>query len=207
MISKFFNLEPEKQQRIINASIKEFALKGFDKASTNEIVKDAEISKGSLFHYFQNKKDLYLFLYDYFMEIITDGLFAKINWEERDLLQKYRQIVILKFELLKKHPEMFQFVKNAYEEDSLAIKKELEIRDQQAITKSYAKLFQSIDTSRFKKGLNIEKAINIIVWTMEGLSHQYQEKMKLIPVDQIKLEDLLIDMDSYIETLKLSLYQ
>ncbi|PZL15066.1 TetR/AcrR family transcriptional regulator, partial [Staphylococcus aureus] len=35
----FNNLKPEKQKTIVNASIKEFVKSGFDKASTNEIVK------------------------------------------------------------------------------------------------------------------------------------------------------------------------
>lgn len=46
---KFINLEAEKRERIINAALKEFAQKGYDKASTNEIIKEAGISKGSLF--------------------------------------------------------------------------------------------------------------------------------------------------------------
>ena len=50
MFSKFLNLELEKQDRIINAAIKEFAQKGYDKASTNEIVKEAGISKGLLYN-------------------------------------------------------------------------------------------------------------------------------------------------------------
>jgi len=46
MPHKFLALEPEKQSRIINAAIKEFVHKGYNKASTNEMVKDADISKG-----------------------------------------------------------------------------------------------------------------------------------------------------------------
>ena len=62
---KFFSLKPEKRERIINAALKEFAKNGYDKASTNEIVKESGISKGSLFNYFISKKELYLFLLDY----------------------------------------------------------------------------------------------------------------------------------------------
>lgn len=60
--SKFNNLKPEKQKQIINTAIKELVRNGFEKASTNEIVKRANISKGSLFNYFNSKKDLYLYL-------------------------------------------------------------------------------------------------------------------------------------------------
>lgn len=59
---KFLELDKLKQDRIINAAMKEFALKGYKNASTNEIVKEAGISKGLLFHYFTNKK-AYFYIY------------------------------------------------------------------------------------------------------------------------------------------------
>ena len=55
---KFQSLETEKRERIINAALKEFAKNGYDKASTNDIVKEAEISKGSLFNYFNSKNEI-----------------------------------------------------------------------------------------------------------------------------------------------------
>ena len=83
MFSKFLNMDKEKQDRIINAAIKEFAQKGYDNASTNEIVKEAGISKGLLFHYFQNKKQLYLFLYEHMIDILMEKIMEKINWEAK----------------------------------------------------------------------------------------------------------------------------
>ena len=43
IFSKFLKLKPEKQERILNAAIKEFSQKGYENASTNEIVKEANI--------------------------------------------------------------------------------------------------------------------------------------------------------------------
>ena len=50
MNNKFFDLKKEKQDRMINAALKVFAIYGFNKASTDDIVKEAGISKGLLFH-------------------------------------------------------------------------------------------------------------------------------------------------------------
>ena len=69
---QFDRLNPEKKERIINAALKEFAQNGYEKASTNEIIKEAEIAKGSLFNYFNSKKELYLFLLDYVTKIIEE---------------------------------------------------------------------------------------------------------------------------------------
>ena len=59
MNDKFFDLKREKQDRMINASLKVFAENGYRHASTDVIVKDAGISKGLLFHYFTSKMGLY----------------------------------------------------------------------------------------------------------------------------------------------------
>ena len=50
---------------MINAALKVFALQGYRHASTDDIVREAAISKGLLFHYFVNKIGVYDFIYDY----------------------------------------------------------------------------------------------------------------------------------------------
>ena len=57
MNEKFFDLKREKQDRIMGAAIKFFALYGYENASTDDMVREAHISKGLFFHYFISKKD------------------------------------------------------------------------------------------------------------------------------------------------------
>jgi len=71
--NQFLNLEVEKQHRIIRAAITEFAQNTYVNASTNRIVKECSISKGSLFKYFIDKEDLYFFILDTVMgEMLRD---------------------------------------------------------------------------------------------------------------------------------------
>lgn len=93
--SKFNSLEPEKRARIINAALKEFARNGYEKASTNEIVKESDISKGSLFNYFNSKKELYLFLLDYVAEMI-EKIYAEVDWNETDFFERMRQMGLVR---------------------------------------------------------------------------------------------------------------
>lgn len=53
----FFELKDEKRKKIIDTGISEFAKYNYNNSSTNRIVKDAGISKGSLFKYFESKED------------------------------------------------------------------------------------------------------------------------------------------------------
>ncbi len=55
----FFNLPPEKRERIESSAIKEFRDFYFDASSINRIVEEAGIAKGSFYQYFEDKKDLY----------------------------------------------------------------------------------------------------------------------------------------------------
>jgi AcrR family transcriptional regulator len=61
--NKFEQLPEEKQSRIVNASISEFAEKNYETASMNTVVNLAGISKGSLFNYFKTKSVLYDHIY------------------------------------------------------------------------------------------------------------------------------------------------
>ena len=68
----YFNLEQEKQERIMNAAKSEFANKGYHKTSIQDISKKADISKGSMYQYFRNKQELFVY-------IIKQGLDLKFH--------------------------------------------------------------------------------------------------------------------------------
>jgi AcrR family transcriptional regulator len=57
--SRFKNLDPAKQEKILDAAADEFAEKGYEAASINQIIELAGISKGSMYYYFEDKRDLY----------------------------------------------------------------------------------------------------------------------------------------------------
>ena len=58
----FFNLPAEKRETIVNAAIDEFADYGLENASTNRIVKNSGIAKGSFYQYFEDKEDVFMYL-------------------------------------------------------------------------------------------------------------------------------------------------
>ncbi len=64
----FDKLPPEKQEKVFEAAVGEFASKGYRSASMNSLVKAAGISKGSIFQYFKSKRNLF----DGVVEIATD---------------------------------------------------------------------------------------------------------------------------------------
>ncbi|MBU4533230.1 MAG: TetR/AcrR family transcriptional regulator [Eubacteriales bacterium] len=58
----FLNLPDAEKEPIVEAAMDEFAKQDFFSASLNRIIQNAGISKGSMYHYFHNKEDLYLYI-------------------------------------------------------------------------------------------------------------------------------------------------
>jgi AcrR family transcriptional regulator len=55
----FFNLSEEKKDKIIKAARKEFSRVSLYESSISNIIKDAEIPRGSFYQYFEDKEDLF----------------------------------------------------------------------------------------------------------------------------------------------------
>lgn len=207
MFSKFLSIDIEKQNRILNAAMKEFAKQGYEKASTNEIVKESEISKGLLFHYFKNKKQLFLYLYDYCVELNMNEFYKKINLSESDFFTRLRQTQLIKMELLKKYPEIFRFIKTVYLEDSSEIKQELEAKNKELIKQGVDVLFKGINMSKFKDEIDIKKVINIVIWTLQGFADEVMTREKLSSSNQINYDNAFLEEDEYLNMLKNCFYK
>lgn len=204
--SKFNNLKPEKQKQIINAAIKEFVRNGFEKASTNEIVKRANISKGSLFNYFNSKKDLYLYLIEYSSKAIVN-LNEEIDLSKTDLFKRIERVALQKFYVQQKYPQAFEFLASTKQEESVEVKDIIKQRLNPIYNQAINKLYKDIDYSKFREGVDIEKAIEILNWTMFGVGEKGLKE--LFTFDDIGRfgEKYLEEWNVYAELLKYSFYK
>jgi len=57
---RFDSLAEQRKQVILEAAATEFAERGFDSASYNRIIQTSGVSKGAMYYYFDDKRDLYL---------------------------------------------------------------------------------------------------------------------------------------------------
>jgi len=101
----FLNLDAEKQQRIVDAAVEEFAGKGFARASMNVVVEQAGISKGSIFKYFQSKSGLFAFVYRIALNRVKDYLRA-VRDESADtpFFQRLEKVMRAGIEFIRRHP-------------------------------------------------------------------------------------------------------
>ncbi|WP_346912371.1 TetR/AcrR family transcriptional regulator [Clostridium sp.] len=77
------------KDKILNAAIAEFGTKAYENASLNNICNDNKISKGLIYHYFENKDELFLKCVKACFDALVDYL-SKEEFDQLDF-QKYMQ--------------------------------------------------------------------------------------------------------------------
>ncbi|MBZ9689632.1 TetR/AcrR family transcriptional regulator [Clostridium estertheticum] len=169
MYQIFYKLDEEKQNRIINAGTNIFSVNDYKCASTDDIAAEAKIAKGSLFHYFKNKKSLFIFLYEYAMKIFEKKVYEKFNFDETDYFKMLRQSLNFTRDLLDKHPYLYKFVIKASYEKMPGIVESIKEVNKKIEEKMYKQMFEKIDLSKFKDGTDIEKLNKMISWCSEGI--------------------------------------
>jgi len=168
MNEKFFDLKKEKQDRMINAALKVFAENGYGHASTDEIVREAGISKGLLFHYFISKLGLYTFVYDYSVRYMLLELTSGVSKEETDFFVLIDQIKQSQLQVMKNYPHMLHFLNGSrYEDVSEAL---VETEEKRSILPQwYEQTMERADLSRFRDGADVPKLLKMIEYTSDGL--------------------------------------
>lgn len=172
MNEKFFDLKKEKQDRMINAALKVFAMNGYEHASTDDIVKEAGISKGLLFHYFISKLGLYSFIYDYSVRYILLELSTGVSKEETDYFGLLIQIKQSQLQVMKNYPYMLQFISKSREEDVNEALVETEEK-RNVLPGQYAQIMERTDLSKFKKEVDVKKLTKVIEFTADGLMAEH----------------------------------
>ena len=84
----------------MRAATEVFAKYEYKKASTDLIASKAGVSKGLLFYYFQNKKELYLTVHEYVKQIIREGVADSRLLEITDFFELITYASIKKIKVL-----------------------------------------------------------------------------------------------------------
>ncbi len=206
MSIKLLDLDPQRRDAILNAALKEFALQGYDNASTNVIAKNAGISKALMFHYVSSKQELFFVVYDYFSELIKREYFELMDYGEKDIFEKLRKSYLLQLKLSEKYPWVLEFGRLSHVTNSNEVNSELEIRTRKDQESCYPKLFDGIDESRFRKGLDIEKCKQIIFWSNIGFANEVLEGMRNGDSASLDYDMIVLKLEEYFVELRKIFY-
>ena len=84
---RFFNLKEEKRKVILDAAVHEFTRVPFSEVSINKIIKEADISRGSFYTYFEDKKDLARYILRGFREKFREAVFEAMDSAEGNFFE------------------------------------------------------------------------------------------------------------------------
>jgi len=169
----FFNLTKEKQDRIIRASIDQVAEFHYSKVTINGIVKAAGIPKGSFYQYFENKDDLYTYL---FTEIGDTKLSLFKSLKEKIPELDFKEYMIEYIKELKKlelsNDKIAHLKKEFLNQCPQNIKKEIIKTEMPKSLKAFKEVIQAyIYKGELRKNLDSKTAAYVMVMSISNLEY------------------------------------
>lgn len=110
--------DPQKEAAILAAAIQAFGTNGF-RASTDEIAKIANVSKGSVFRYFDNKKSLYTAAVQQAMATLISVVDLTVWTDSDDLVKMIIRATQYKTALSHQYPNEFALLTRVYAHDPM----------------------------------------------------------------------------------------
>lgn len=188
MSDQFNSLPKEKRIKIINAALEVFSKNEYKRAVTDDIAAKAGISKGLLFYYFKNKKNLYSYIYKYCEETIKIEV---LDFDYSNITDFFELLEISgerKGRVLERYPYVYDFSMKAYFSSNNELEEEIKEGLLRVDSVLQTEPFKNIDYSKFKENVDIHKIINILVWSMEGYCAQRQRMNLPLKIDEIMKE-------------------
>lgn len=176
----FFNLPDEKKQILLKAAKKEFTRVSLAEASIANIVKEADIPRGSFYQYFDDKEDLYFYLLNDRLKERREELITNLQKHNGDIFAAVKEML---HSLLREMDEegIYQFYRNVFlNMDYRTEKAFMSLINYNALDKKYALIKHLIN----KKNLNVDndhelfQVVQIVSMVMtENLVQKFGKEM------------------------------
>ncbi len=108
-LTTFRHLLPEKQERVMDAALTEFADQGYHQASLNRLVAQAGIAKGSLYQYFPNKEGIFHHVFQHALALVHRTLVTvKEETLGMDVFTRLEKSLQAGVRFLREHPRIYR---------------------------------------------------------------------------------------------------
>jgi len=114
----FFRLRDEKQESIVRAAVHEFVEHGFERAKIGDIAKQANVATGSIYQYFEDKQELFIYCAKWSLEMFMKKLDQRADVKNMDIFE-YFQESRFKAEVMSEEWELAKFLQKASREPDL----------------------------------------------------------------------------------------
>lgn len=208
----FINLKKEKREVITSAFLREFAVKTYDEASITEVVKKLGIAKGSIYQYFADKLDLFVFLIGECSTVKQKYVGSVDRNNFKDFWAYFRELYTLGFQFDAENPLKSHFLHNLTQNlNSPSVKKLYDEMLQQIVSGFEIMVKAEVERKLFRDDISIKTMAFMLykvgVSIQEQLEHTEviipkESIRKNLPVYQGKKEMLMQTVNEYIALVK-----
>lgn len=161
------------KERILLAALDEFGQKGYVLASTNQIAKNANTSKGAIFQHFQNKALLFFAVYDYAMNLFLQAYETYEFPHDSDIIQQISHLVVWKAAFMNRHPMLKNVLWEGLTNPPLQLKQKMEQSFQSLRAISVESLITKIDFQSLNPKLSQATIMRNMTIATAGLQAVY----------------------------------
>lgn len=195
-------LSEEKKMAVICAALEVFGINEYKRASTDLIAAKAGISKGLLFYYFKNKKELYRYLLEYVEEQVKPLLLDAHFFEITDFFELLAYSTGKKAEILSQYPYLLEFTVRAFYSEREDVSEDMKNLMQNELGNMFQTYFKNIRLDKFRPEADPQEVLNMLVWLTDGYMHQ-----KLARKEQVNMQELMDKFREWSDMLKSITYQ
>ncbi len=205
MKETFFNLGEDKKQRVIDASLIEFASAGYEKTSLDAVIARAGISKGGLYEYIESKKDLFTYILTY----AYDELFSYIQKNKpperidfpADPLERTRSISSIAVDFYIQSPQIISFLVTSSQVGDISIR----LYVQEIFSSYFYRLYETSDFALLP--YDRDQILDLLKWLLVKTRNVFQESVQSGGEKSACKKRYLNEWNFYLSVLAKGMYQ
>ena len=185
----------EVKEKIIKAAIEEFAKNGYKAASTNNICKSAEVSKGLIYYYFKSKEEIYVNALKFAIDRFKENVTIVIGGKDKSGIDYISEYFNTKFKFFRENPLYSKIIVNAVlyynVEEAIKLSEEFQKYNNDLI-------YEVIKNININPKFDREKAFELIMMIGEKLEEKHMRNIESKDKDVV-IEDFRKDHKIMIE--------
>ncbi len=101
-----------RRQQLLDAAISVFARKGYVEASIDDIIREADVARGTFYLYFPGKKEIFLAIIDHYFELLSELVkkFMAKEWPARLDRERFREHVLTWLRFFAQHRDLAKVI-------------------------------------------------------------------------------------------------
>lgn len=160
----FLNLNDKKKKKILNTLIKYFANYPYEKVDIEDVAKESKVSKGSMYQYFLDKKDMYFYAINESIRKMFE-IAENIDFEKINVFEYLEKSFESNWKLLSKFPNEYLLLERAIFGYDIPFKEEIN----KLFLKKFRETLKIIIIQSQKSGfIRDDISIEVILTYMEG---------------------------------------